>query len=95
MTMGIMDAVAQFISIHPKFVFWSIVGYFIFNNGVSTMPAPKSGDTHPNWTDSLGYSWLWNALHGMSGTIGRIFAQYPATQKLTGQVVTPPEPPKP
>ena len=75
---------------HHPFVLLTI--FWVFSNLVSTMPSPKSG----GWTDGLGYAWAFNALHAFSGTIGRVLAQYPATQKLTGQQVeTKPEEPKP
>jgi hypothetical protein len=86
-----MNGLSGFASQHP---FALLIGFWVFSNLVSTMPSPKSG----GWTDGLGYAWLFNALHGLSGTIGRVLAQYPATQKLTGQQVIAPqaeEPPKP
>jgi hypothetical protein len=81
-----MNGLTQLASQHP----WALLTIFwIFANGVSTMPAPKSG----GWTDGLGYAWLFNLLHAVSGTLGRIAAQYPGLQKLTGQVAPPAPPP--
>lgn len=85
-----MNALSTFAQNHP----FALLGIFwVFSNLVSTMPSPKSG----GWTDGLGYAWIFNALHGLSGTIGRVLAQYPSTSKLTGQVVAQQseEPPKP
>jgi len=81
-----MNSFYAFAEHHP-FLLLGI--YWVFNNIVSTMPSIKSG----GWTDSLGYGWVFNALHGISGTVGRILAQYPATSKFTGQQVIPPKEP--
>lgn len=83
-----MNTIASLASQHP-FVLLAI--YWLFNNFVSTMPSIDSG----GWTSSIGYKWLFNFSHAMSGTVGRIMAQYPATSKFTGQQVITNEPPKP
>lgn len=75
-----MNTIGDFSGHHP---FVLLGSFWLFSNLVSTMPSPKSG----GWTDGLGYGWLFNALHALSGTIGRVMAQYPATAKFTGQQV--------
>ena len=78
-----MTTLTQLASQHP----WALLTIFwIFANSVSTMPSPKSG----GWTDGLGYAWAFNLLHAVSGTIGRVLAQYPATKGMTGQIAADP-----
>jgi len=81
-----MNSFYAFAEHHP---FMLLGSFWVFVAVVSTMPSPKSG----SWTDGLGYAWAFNALHALSGTVGRILAQYPATRGFTGQQVLPPKEP--
>ena len=78
-----MNTLTDLAKQHP---FGLLFAFWTFSNFVSTMPSPDGG----SWTSSLFYKWLFNFLHAMSGTIGRILAQYPSTKGLTGQQVIPP-----
>ena len=77
-----MLTITQFAGQHP---FALLTMFWLFSNAVSTMPSPNG----KGWTSGVGYQWLFNFLHAASGTVGRILAQYPATQKLTGQISEP------